>query len=117
MKNRELFLVLGMVLGCATAQAAQPQDGKMQQHPVSSPAKAAHAVPQGVGILKAVDASAGKVEIAHQPIAALKWPGMTMWFKLRTALPPGLVVGNSVHFELQPGAANDWVISRIEPGK
>ena len=34
----------------------------------------------GVGVVKSVDAKAGTVVIQHDPIAALKWPAMTMSF-------------------------------------
>lgn len=62
------------------------------------------AVPQtaeGMGVIKAVDARAGTVTIAHGPIAALKWPAMVMKFKVeKAAVLKGVTVGKKVHFVL-----------------
>jgi Cu(I)/Ag(I) efflux system protein CusF len=56
----------------------------------------------GEGVIKAVDAKAGTVVIAHGPIAALKWPAMTMKFKVESAaVLKGVTVGKKVHFVLK----------------
>ena len=78
---------------------------------VSPPPAFAHAgedhapVPQsaeGKGVVKAVDAKAGTVTIAHDPIPALKWPAMTMKFKVESAgLLNGVAVGKKIHFVLK----------------
>jgi len=114
MKTHNLLLMLAIAMGNGAAHAAQPPADdtahrQMAMQPAANPVK--H---EGFGILKGVDAAAGKVEIAHQPIASLGWPGMTMWFVLHGPLPPGIGVGDSVRFELQQGKAGEWVIIRIE---
>jgi Cu(I)/Ag(I) efflux system protein CusF len=53
----------------------------------------------GMGVIKSIDASAGKVTIAHGPIAALNWPAMTMAFKASPELLAGVKEGDRVHFE------------------
>lgn len=62
------------------------------------------AVPQsaeGEGVVTAVNASAGTVTINHGPIAALRWPAMTMAFPVQSAnLLTGISVGARVHFTL-----------------
>lgn len=78
---------------------------------MAAPAALAHdgekhaAVPQtadGMGVVKALDAKAGVVTIAHEPIAALKWPAMTMKFKVENAaVLDGVTVGRKVHFILK----------------
>ena len=68
------------------------------------------------GKVEEVDASSGTVSLSHGPIASLKWPTMTMEFKvanasLLKALKPGSKV--AVEFvERQPG---EWVITSVNP--
>jgi Cu/Ag efflux protein CusF len=63
-----------------------------------------------------VDAKAGTVSLSHGPVASLKWPAMTMEFKvanpsLLQILKPGAKV--DVEFvERQPG---EWVITSAVP--
>jgi Cu(I)/Ag(I) efflux system membrane fusion protein len=68
------------------------------------------------GMVQAIDAKAGTVEIEHGPIASLKWPAMTMEFKVRDkALLAGIAKGQEVEFDLAPGAPGEFVIERIAP--
>ena len=78
---------------------------------VAVPAAMAHAgenhaaVPQaaeGQGTVKAIDAKAGTITIAHGPMPALKWPAMTMKFKVeKAAILKGVTVGKKIHFVLK----------------
>lgn len=112
MKSSKLLLILVMALGGGTAYAASaPAGAATHQHEAHSPAKQ-----EGFGVLKDVNAAEGKVKIAHEAIPALEWPGMTMWFALRGALPAGIKSGDSVRFELQQENGK-WVITRIAPRK
>lgn len=57
---------------------------------------------EGQGTVKAIDAKAGTITIAHGPMPALKWPAMTMKFKVETAgVLNGVTVGNKIHFVLK----------------
>lgn len=57
---------------------------------------------EGQGTVKAIDAKAGVVTIAHGPIPALKWPSMTMKFKVESAdVLKDVTVGKKVHFILK----------------
>jgi len=57
---------------------------------------------EGEGVVKSVDVKAGTMVIAHGPIAALKWPAMTMKFKVETAaVLNGVTAGKKVHFWLK----------------
>ncbi|MCC7463106.1 MAG: copper-binding protein [Gammaproteobacteria bacterium] len=60
----------------------------------------------GTGVVKAVDARAGALVIAHDPIPALGWPAMTMPFKVSDPklLDPA-VAGKKVRFTLPEGGA------------
>ncbi len=67
------------------------------------------------GVVDSVDAQANAVTLTHGPVASLKWPGMTMEFKLANAallkdLKPGAKV--AIEFvERQPG---EWVITTVQ---
>ena len=84
---------------------------------VSLAAVAADEVP-GKGVVKKVDAAAGVVKLAHEPIPAIKWPAMTMDIKVRDAkLLNGIKPEQKVNFSLVKGADGQYVITRIEAAK
>ena len=68
------------------------------------------------GTVDEVDAKAGTVSLSHGPIDSLKWPAMTMEFKvandaLLKDLKPGAMV-TAEFVERQPG---EWVITSVKP--
>lgn len=87
------------------ALAAVLSTGAMALPVAAHPGEDHAAVPQaaeGQGVIKAVDARAGTVTIAHGPIPALKWPAMVMKFKVEKAsVLNGVIVGKTVHFVLK----------------
>jgi Cu(I)/Ag(I) efflux system protein CusF len=92
----------------STTSAAVPA----QAHPGEDHAPVPQAV-EGDGVVKAVDARAGTIVIAHGPIAALKWPAMTMKFKVESAaVLNGVTVGKTVHFWLK-NVGGKPVVSQI----
>ena len=64
---------------------------------------------QGTGIIKKLDLKAGSVTMQHGPIAALKWPAMTMAFKADAALMKTVKVGQKVNFTIKPGATPEVI--------
>ena len=71
----------------------------------------------GSGSVVSVDKAAKKVVLAHDPIAALGWPAMTMGFAVEDpALLDGLKSGQKVRFDFRT-QGNVAVIVDIEPGK
>lgn len=79
----------------AGGAAAQPHDHAGHAAP------AAAAAVSGAGVVKGIDAGAGTVTIAHEPIKALGWPAMTMPFKVSDpALLKAAGVGDKVTFQL-----------------
>ncbi len=72
-------------------------------------------VPDKVKVVDSVDAKGNAVTLSHGPVASLKWPAMTMEFKLANAalikdLRPGAKV--AIEFvERQPG---EWVITSVK---
>lgn len=68
------------------------------------------------GKVEEIDAKTGAVSISHGPVASLKWPAMTMEFKvadesLRKTLKPGAKVAFEF-VERQPG---EWVVTTATP--
>lgn len=55
---------------------------------------------QAVGVVKEIDAKAGMVTFAHEPVKSLNWPAMSMGFAVKDkALLDKLAVGKKVEFE------------------
>lgn len=73
---------------------------------------------QASGVVKRVDAAAGVVNISHEAVPALKWPAMTMDFKVKDKkLLESIKPEQRVTFGLvnQPGSG--YVVSHIEAAK
>lgn len=68
------------------------------------------------GTVDGVDAKAGTVSLSHGPIESLKWPAMTMEFKVaNSALLQKLKAGAMISFEFVERGPGEWVITRVEP--
>ena len=122
MKHVQCSLLLACALSVSLpAQAAMDNmsgmgdvhesGGKFDRDP-ADPSFMAH------GKINRIDAKAGTVNITHEPIKVLNWPGMTMGFRVADkSLLKGLKVGEEVNFDLAKGPAGGYVISRISPAK
>lgn len=81
----------------------------------ASPATRTGTGHRAVGTIDSIDVATGTISIEHGPVASLKWPGMTMEFKLANeALMKDLKPGASIDFtfvERQPG---EWVITEVK---
>ena len=122
---KRLILLCAMSLGTCTPLMAVAEDmGDMKMDHMSgvdANAKASSkktTTAHGVGTIKAIDAKAQTVKLAHGPIAELKWPGMTMAFKVADAkLLEGLAVGQKVAFTLESSGMANSVITAISPAQ
>jgi Cu(I)/Ag(I) efflux system membrane fusion protein len=77
-----------------------------------SPAPMTH---KGEGRIEAVDLAQASVTIAHGPVASLKWPGMTMEFRVKdTALLRTLQPGQRLSFEFVAEPSGDYAIVRMQ---
>jgi multidrug efflux pump subunit AcrA (membrane-fusion protein)/Cu/Ag efflux protein CusF len=91
--------------------------------PASAPGAAAAAAPgvtgaghHGEGAVDSIDAKAGTVSLSHGPIPELKWPAMTMEFKVANEhLLHGLAPGAKVKFEFVERQPGEWVVTSITP--
>ena len=68
------------------------------------------------GKLEEIDVQGATVSISHGPVASLKWPAMTMEFKLaNNALLKDLQPGAAVAFEFVERSPGEWVITSLQP--
>lgn len=114
MKTLTLYAVLALFAASGAAHAEMHEHNHdMAQHQMAM-TKDASSQHQGMGVIKAVNEKAHKVQIAHEAISSLKWPPMTMWFGLQGELPHELKAGDSVKFDLQQLDGKKWSITHIE---
>ena len=114
MKRYVFTLAYASALALAsTAAFAQQMDPNMPGMVGTQATKPTEA--QGVGIVKAIDATKGTITLQHQAITAIGWPAMTLTFKVD---PPTLLtkvkVGESVRFTLHP-AGMASTVTAISP--
>jgi len=70
---------------------------------------------RGEGRVEALDPAHASVSIAHGPIASLKWPAMTMDFKVRdAALLRALKPGQRIVFDLAGESGGEYTIVGIQ---
>lgn len=108
---KKLTLTFGFALIAASgamAQAASHEHDMSQHQMAMQPTNQ-----QGVGVIRALNVKANKVQIAHEPIAALGWPAMTMWFALQNPIPADIKIGDNVRFEMVENNKKQWVIVKI----
>jgi len=75
----------------------------------------ASATHRGAGTVEAVDPANASVTLAHGPIPSLKWPAMTMDFKVKdAALLRTLKPGQKIDFDTVAGAPGEYVIVRAQ---
>ncbi len=66
------------------------------------------------GVVQQVKPEQDKVKIDHDPIAALGWPKMSMYFRVKNkAVLEGIGPGDKVRFDMEKDAKG-LVITRIE---
>jgi Cu/Ag efflux protein CusF len=65
-------------------------------------------------VLNAIDTGKRTLNIAHEPIAALHWPGMTMDFRVAPGVDlSALKPGATITFTLERGADGLYAIDEI----
>ncbi|WP_442969166.1 copper-binding protein [Pseudomonas sp. Q1-7] len=66
---------------------------------------------RATGTIKAIDNERQVVTLAHGAVPALKWPQMTMGFKVTAAQLKGLKVGDQVTFECRADRMDATIVS------
>lgn len=130
MKMHALLFATVLLAGCSQApsypedtntagteeakQSAAESAPMASEVPVIADEAAATTKASTTGTVKAVDAAAGKITIAHGPVEALQWPAMTMAFKATPEQIASVQAGQEVRFEFQ-SQGMEATITRIEP--
>ena len=99
-----------MAEGPSAAESSKPAEQK--------PAAAGDAH-RGTGKVLSVDAASGHVELAHDPIASLQWPAMSMGFQAEDkGQLASIKPGDRVEFELnpKPNKDGDFTLRSIRRG-
>lgn len=100
-----------VVLGMGLAHAA-PADSAEPLRVAAADTK--QAAVSGTGVVEQVKAEQGKIKINHEPIPALDWPSMSMYFRVKDkAVLEGIATGDKVQFDLEKGKTG-LEITRIE---
>ena len=98
--------------GHSAHTGAAPKEGDQTQLTKPSVDGNSH---RAQGTVDSVDAKAETVNINHGPVASLKWPAMTMEFKVANAsLLKDLKPGASVAVEFVERKAGEWVITSVQ---
>jgi Cu(I)/Ag(I) efflux system periplasmic protein CusF len=94
--------------------AEQKADGMAAMDMSKMPASTSQTSHPAVGVVKGVDAAAGKVTIAHEAIKGLNWPAMTMTFMVKDKmLFDKLTVDKKVEFQVAKQGA-DYVVTAVK---
>jgi len=108
MRNLGVFILVAALAGAASAQM---KDHSGHQ---SAPQKSEAQTHKGVGVVKSLDAEKGTVMLAHEPIASLRWPAMTMKFTAKDKkLLDKLSAGRKVEFEFVV-QGKDYILTRLK---
>jgi RND family efflux transporter MFP subunit len=95
--------------------------GGFQAAPANGAAPKPEAQPAGgwhraEGTIDAFDPKTHTVSITHGPVASLKWPAMTMEFKLaNSSLAAMAKPGSRITFEFVERNPGEYVVTRLEP--
>lgn len=125
MKTPILILVLAVLAGCSAHTEEPASQPAARDAPTQAAAEVMpHANPPApaditgtlataTGVVTAIDGSARKITIAHEPVPALGWPAMTMGFAAPDVDLTGIQVGDKVAFEFAAEGMNA-AITRID---
>ena len=96
-----------------SGHGAAPKSGKDGEKPAAASPAAGH---RAEGTVDSVDAKDGTVSLSHGPVASLKWPAMTMEFKVANpSLLQTLKLGAKVDVEFVERQPGEWVITSATP--
>jgi Cu(I)/Ag(I) efflux system membrane fusion protein len=71
---------------------------------------------RGDGSIEAVDPARSTVTLSHGPIASLKWPAMTMDFRVKdSALARTMKPGQKISFEFVDAGGGEYLIVGVKP--
>lgn len=107
-------LILTLLVPAMAALAQTKMDDMKGMDMAKKPAATEPMVHKAMGTVKKVDAKAGVVTLAHEPIKSLNWPSMTMGFKVKDKmLMDRLTDGKKVEFDFMQ-EDKDYVITGVK---
>ena len=118
MKDKPGKAMSGMDKPAATAPKSKGgHDMTAMAKPQSAPGQTAIAPAAGIagtGVVQSIDKANAKVKLTHEPIAAMGWPKMTMFFRLKErSLADQVKEGDRVGFSLEKSGSG-YVISGFQ---
>ena len=103
--------VVSQIGGREALDSVSPEDAE----PLAAPGLPEPRRYRGAGTVTAVDLERRVITMAHDPIEALDWPGMTMDFKLSDNIDPvALRPGQVVAFQISKGDDGLYVVVELE---
>jgi Cu(I)/Ag(I) efflux system protein CusF len=111
MKHLAPVLLAMLVAACNATPEATPA-ATAPAAPASAP-QAAAAVKRGAttGVVQSIDATAKTITIAHGPVEALGWPGMTMTFQAPATDLSAFQAGDKVAFEFDSTGSDGTIVA------
>jgi Cu(I)/Ag(I) efflux system protein CusF len=107
-------IVLAAVLWAPAGFAQQKMDDMKGMEMPKKAAPDAQVTHQATGVVKKIDAKAGIVTFAHEPVPSMKWPAMTMGFQVQDRmLLDKLSVGQKVSFDFVQGKKG-YVVTAVK---
>ena len=89
--------------------------GKPDTKDPGKPAAAGAVTHRAEGSVEAVDAARATVTLAHGPVASLKWPAMTMDFRVKDpTLATTMKPGQKIEFDFIDAGGGEYVITRAQ---
>jgi Cu(I)/Ag(I) efflux system periplasmic protein CusF len=110
MKNQTIVVLSIAMLGGGTAIAAGMPG--MEMDPPAARAAEKPQTNHAVGVVKNLDGAKGTIKLAHEPVPSIKWPAMTMEFKISKELAASIKAGDRVDFEFT-AKGMDATVTRI----
>jgi Cu(I)/Ag(I) efflux system protein CusF len=106
-----VIITLALVAPVAAFAQMKPMQDMGMGQPATGTKVAVH---HATGVVKSVDAGAGKVTLEHGPVKTLNWPAMTMTFGVKDkGLLDKLRVGQRVQVEFQEQGSG-YVITSVK---
>lgn len=119
MKRFVLLLAVFIVVGCdrapepAAPAADAPAPAAVEPAPPATPppAPAQTRRATATGVVESIDTTARTITVAHGPVDALGWPGMTMAFQAPNTDLSTLKAGDNVRFEFDSSGMDGTIVS------
>ena len=119
MKRLAPLLAVLIVVGCnrapepttPSADAPAPTAAESAPPATTAPAPVEAKRASASGVVQSIDAAAKTITIAHGPVDALGWPGMTMAFQAPNTDLALLKAGDDVEFEFDSTGMDGTIVS------